>query len=87
MTNRTTTPAPDHFSRNATATIGADVGPPRLLLRPTEAARCLAISARKLWALTASGEVPHVRIGRSVRYPVADLETWLDEQTRGGSDR
>ena len=56
-----------------------------LLLTPKEAASTLSISARKLWGLTASGEIPHVRIGRSVRYPVDDLQRWIDDQKTGGN--
>jgi excisionase family DNA binding protein len=50
-----------------------------LLLKPTDAARTLAISPRKLWELTNRKLVPHVRIGRSVRYDLADLRTWIAE--------
>lgn len=57
---------------------------PILLLTPQRAAEALAISPRKLWELTASGEVPHVRLGRCVRYPVDDLQRWIDEQKQGG---
>ena len=58
---------------------------PSLLLTPQEAANVLAISPRKLWGMTASGEIPHVRLGRCVRYPVADLRDWIDEQKKGGN--
>ncbi len=51
-----------------------------LLLKPPEAAAVLAISERSLWSRTASGEIPHVKIGRSVRYPVAELERWISER-------
>lgn len=57
----------------------------RLLYNPEEARIALGISPRKLWAMTASGEIPHLRIGRSVRYPVADLQRWIDDQTKGGN--
>ena len=50
-----------------------------LLLKPTDAAKALAISPRKLWELTNRKLVPHVRIGRSVRYDLADLRTWIAE--------
>ena len=43
------------------------------LLRPREAADWLKISERTLWSLTQRGELPAVRIGRSVRYELADL--------------
>jgi excisionase family DNA binding protein len=57
---------------------------PALLLTPPQAAEALAISPRKLWAMTAAGEIPHVKIGRCVRYPVDDLQRWIDDQKQGG---
>lgn len=51
-----------------------------LLLTPNQAAEALAISPRKLWGMTASGEIPHVRLGRCVRYPVDDLRRWIDDR-------
>lgn len=51
-----------------------------LLLTPREAAEALRISQRKLWGLTASGQIPCVRIGRSVRYQPNDLRTWIDRR-------
>jgi len=55
----------------------------KLLLKPHEAAEALAISARKLWALTNSGEIPCVRFGRSVRYDPTDLRAWIDSKKGG----
>lgn len=52
----------------------------RLLLTPREAAEVLRISERKLWGMTASGEIPSLRIGRSVRYDINDLRDWIDER-------
>lgn len=41
-------------------------------------ARLLCVSVRHLWDLNASGRVPRpVRLGRSVRWDVAELESWL----------
>ncbi|QDU95188.1 helix-turn-helix domain-containing protein [Lignipirellula cremea] len=57
---------------------------PLLLLTPQQAADALAISPRKLWAMTASGEIPHVRLGRCVRYPVDVLQRWIEENKKGG---
>lgn len=56
---------------------------PRLLLRPREAAEALSISERSLWALTNAGEIPAVRINRSVRYDPLDLQRWI-ESKKGG---
>ena len=52
----------------------------RLLLTSREAAEALCISERKLWGLTASGEIPCVRIGRSVRYDLEDLKQWIEDR-------
>lgn len=53
------------------------ITPPQLL-RPSDAARVLAISPRKLWELTNRGELPAVRIGRAVRYDPCDLTAWIE---------
>jgi len=54
------------------------------LLRSREAAKRLAISTRKLWELTNRGSLPHVRVGRAVRYDPADLDRWVEDNRRGG---
>jgi excisionase family DNA binding protein len=54
------------------------------LLKPPDAAKRLGISERKLWDLAKRGEVPVVRIGRSVRYDVADLQRWIDSCKQSG---
>lgn len=58
--------------------------PARLLLTAREAAQVLCLSARKLWGLTASGEIPCVRIGRSVRYSARELERWIASRMEQG---
>jgi len=54
------------------------------LVNRTRAAELLAISERKLWELSNRGEIRHLRIGRAVRYDVADLVTWIEERKEGG---
>ena len=54
----------------------------RLALRPREAAAALGVSARTLWAWTAAKEIPHVRRGKTVLYPVSSLVVWLEEQIK-----
>lgn len=47
----------------------------RLLLKPREAAACLGVSERQLWAHTQPrGPIPCVRIGNNVRYSVEALQ-------------
>ena len=55
-----------------------------LALRPREAAQALSIGERLLWSKTNAGEIPHVRIGRAVVYPVDLLRDWLVAQARKG---
>lgn len=49
-------------------------------LRPREAAKALGIGERLLWSKTNAGEIPHLRIGRAIIYPVNVLQDWLTEQ-------
>lgn len=49
------------------------------LVTEREAATILSISPRSLWDLRTRGDIPFVRIGRSVRYDTRDLETWIQD--------
>ncbi len=53
------------------------------LLKPREAADILAISERTLWTLTKEGVIPCVRLGRSVRYRLSEIEQQLDDLGTG----
>jgi excisionase family DNA binding protein len=62
---------------------------PSLALRPREAAKALGVSERLLWDWTHHGDVPHVRIGRTILYPVDALRDWLKRQAesvKGGDN-
>ena len=53
--------------------------PDRLALSAAEVAKLLGISERHLWALNSSGRLPRpVRLGRAVRWNLAELRGWLD---------
>lgn len=58
----------------------------RLTVNRRETAQMLGISERLLWTLTNAGEVPHIRLGARVLYPVKALNEWIEERT-SGSDR
>jgi hypothetical protein len=49
----------------------------QLLLKPTQAAKALAISPRTLWTLTKRGDVPCVRLGHSLRYDPDGLREFI----------
>ncbi len=59
--------------------------PQRLTLNATEAARAIGISRRLLWSMKNRGDVPHVRLGRRIVYPIAALEAWLAAKAKGGA--
>lgn len=52
------------------------------LMRPGEAAVALGIGRSKVYELISVGEIPTVRIGRSVRIPVAELHQWISNRTQ-----
>ena len=52
--------------------------PSPLLVDSKTAARLLAISLRSIWTLQKSGELPVVRLRRSIRFDVKDLEAWIE---------
>lgn len=58
-----------------------------LSLRPREAAKALGISERTLWTLTASGDVPHFKLGRATLYPVRELTDWLTAKTAAANSQ
>ena len=56
------------------------------LLTRQQAARYLGIKPQTLavWATTKRYELPFVKVGRSVRYRLLDLERWVARRTVGG---
>jgi excisionase family DNA binding protein len=50
-------------------------------LRVPEVAQRLGISRTKAWQMARAGELPTLRLGRSVRVPVSALARWIEEQT------
>jgi len=45
-----------------------------------EAAEAIGVGRSKVYELLASGELPSIRIGGSVRVPVDALQRWIDRQ-------
>lgn len=58
-----------------------------LLIKAKDTFEILSVSTRKLWSMTASGEIPHVRLGRSVRYRMEDLREFIAANTSPAKDR
>lgn len=70
----------------AAESIAPPTGTPRLLLTPREAAAALSVCEKTLWSLARRGELPAVRIGRAVRYDVADLQAFINGRKGGGHE-
>jgi excisionase family DNA binding protein len=52
----------------------------RILLRVAAAARAMDVSRSKLYVLINQAQVPHVRIGGSLRIPVQALRAWIEQK-------
>jgi excisionase family DNA binding protein len=53
-----------------------------LLLKAGDVGKLLGLGRSKVFAMLAAGELPVIRIGRSVRVPRAALERWVAEHTQ-----
>ena len=51
-------------------------------LKVPEVAQVLRIARSRAYELVGSGEIPSIRIGRSVRVSRKELDRWLEEQHR-----
>jgi excisionase family DNA binding protein len=56
----------------------------RIAFTAVEAAKMLAVSPRTLWSLTKRGEIRAKKIGRSVRYYLLDLITYMERGNNSG---
>ena len=52
----------------------------RILYRPAEAAEAIGVSRSRIYELINSKTIPSIRVGNTVRVPVADLEKWVSDQ-------
>jgi excisionase family DNA binding protein len=50
------------------------------LLRPAEAAALLSVRTSWIYDAVRAGRLPHLRVGRHIRFTRSDLERWLSEQ-------
>jgi excisionase family DNA binding protein len=48
------------------------------LLQPSEAAALLSVRPSWIYEAVRAGRLPHIRIGRHIRFSRSDLERWVD---------
>lgn len=54
-----------------------------LLLKGEAVAERLQLGRSKVYLMMARGELPVIRIGKSVRVPARALERWIEQQMEG----
>jgi excisionase family DNA binding protein len=59
-------------------------GKARPLWTRGETAEFLSVSLRHLWAITDRGDLPCIKLGRTVRYAIEDIEAYLKRSRTGG---
>lgn len=62
-------------------------GDPRALLTAVEVAERLRVTKFWVYAEVRAGRLPHVRLGRYVRFRAGAIDSWIEEIERGGSAR
>jgi excisionase family DNA binding protein len=55
------------------------------LLTAKQTAKRLTISARTVFELTRTGQLPVIRIGCNVRYALSDIEAFIASRRSGGN--
>ncbi len=56
----------------------------KLLLKPAEVGEAIGVSRARAYELIAKGTIPSIRVGASIRVPVAALRDWITEQQAAG---
>ena len=54
----------------------------KLALSPREAAKALSVCEKTLYTMTKKYNIPVIRLGRSVRYPLDALKEWIEKQSQ-----
>ena len=56
------------------------------LVKARSAAQAIGMSPVKLYRAAERGEVPHYRLGRSVRFDISELKDWMKAQTKRNAE-
>ncbi len=55
----------------------------KMLLKPGEVIEILGIGRSRVYEMLACGELPSLRIGRSIRIPASALQKWVNDRQTG----
>ena len=58
----------------------------KILLKPMEVAEVLGVGRTRIYELLATKELPSIRVGRTIRVPVAALQRWVEDRQQEDSD-
>lgn len=67
------------------STAAPDGGLKRIFYRVAEVQKATALSRADVYRRINAGEIPHVRIGRSIRIPAHGLQQWIEELYRNAA--
>ena len=56
------------------------------LLTPQEIAEVLGVQSSTIYQWTHQGYIPHVKIGKFVRFKEKDVEKWVEKKTSNGRE-
>lgn len=59
----------------------------QMLLRVSEVGQIIGLGKSKTYELIASGEIPSVRLGKSLRVPSDALKRWIGELQANGHQK
>lgn len=59
------------------APVARSLQPAPRMLRVAEVAKRLDLPEKRLYILAREGIIPHVRLGRSIRFNEAEIEAWI----------
>lgn len=75
----------DAVARRLESKLAQSHGTGRRLFTVDEAAEYLGYTPAAIRHMVAKDQLPSVRVGRSLRFDIADLDRWIEEHKNGGT--
>ena len=58
----------------------------KLLLKISEAGEMIGVGRSRMYEMVYTGEIPSIRIGKSIRIPVDALRKWVEERETNAAE-